>query len=237
MQNSVLRRPGNEDSRIPHFLYVDEFPDYICNATDAMFTLYRKNRVGIIISAQNLAQLAPKENTKFRDTILANCSTKVIFGNNTPEDNAWWEKELGEHREWKFGNDYKTDKTEYDSNYKGIQWKWIPNMMAGKVQSMKFKNCALKTKDLGGKNLFIEGAVDFLESKYKEPKRLKTYDFSKYTNGIAQEEKPKKEKFNPQNIDFSNGDIDPIQYDTTDSKYFFENDDAIVFDLNKGKKN
>ena len=25
MQNSVLRRPGNEKNRVPHFLYIDEF--------------------------------------------------------------------------------------------------------------------------------------------------------------------------------------------------------------------
>ena len=28
MQNAVLRRPGNENSRVPHFLYIDEFPDF-----------------------------------------------------------------------------------------------------------------------------------------------------------------------------------------------------------------
>ena len=32
-------------------------------------------------------------------------------------------------------------------------------------------------------------------------------------------------------IDFSGNNIDPIQYNSTDSNFFFENDDAIVFDL------
>lgn len=239
MQYSVLRRPGNENSRIPHFLYIDEFPDYICNATDSIFTLYRKYRVGTIISAQNLAQLAPKENTKYRDTILANCTSKVVFGNNTPEDNAWWQKEMGDHREWKYTNDYKTDKVEYDSTYKGAKWEWKENIKAGKLQALKFKNCAFKTKDLGGKNVFVEGIVDFLDSKYKEPYHSKTYDFSKYTNGIAEDldAKPKKEKFDPTHVDFSSdGEIDPIQYNTTDSSYLLNNDDAIVFDFKKNKK-
>ena len=34
MQYSVLRRPGNEKTRIPHFLYIDEFPDFITNLVD-----------------------------------------------------------------------------------------------------------------------------------------------------------------------------------------------------------
>ena len=33
MQNAVLRRPGIENSRIPHFLYIDEFADFICKDT------------------------------------------------------------------------------------------------------------------------------------------------------------------------------------------------------------
>ena len=28
MQNAVLRRPGIENSRVPHFLYIDEFSDF-----------------------------------------------------------------------------------------------------------------------------------------------------------------------------------------------------------------
>ena len=39
MQYSVLTRPGNEKTRIPHFLYVDEFPDFLCRATSPIFTL------------------------------------------------------------------------------------------------------------------------------------------------------------------------------------------------------
>ena len=41
-QDAVLRRKGNEDSRIPHFLYIDEFPEYITKDMDVMFTLFRK---------------------------------------------------------------------------------------------------------------------------------------------------------------------------------------------------
>jgi type IV secretory pathway TraG/TraD family ATPase VirD4 len=57
MQYSVLNRPGIEKDRVPHFLYIDEFPDFICNATEALFTQYRKYRVGTIISIQNIGQL------------------------------------------------------------------------------------------------------------------------------------------------------------------------------------
>ena len=118
MQQSVLSRPGNEKTRIPHFLYIDEFPPFVCKATEDIFTLYRKYRVGTIISSQNLSQFGKNGGNNFRQTLLANCSTKVVFGNNTPEDNEWWEKEFGDKRRWMFTHDYKTDQGKYDDTYK-----------------------------------------------------------------------------------------------------------------------
>ena len=103
MQYSVLRRPGNENTRIPHFLYIDEFPDFICQATEPIFTIYRKYRIASVVSAQSLDQLK-KQGDKLGNIIISNCSNKIVFGNNSPEDNDWWSKELGEKKEWKFTN-------------------------------------------------------------------------------------------------------------------------------------
>ena len=237
MQYSVLRRPGNEKSRVPHFLYIDEFPDFITHATTNMFTLYRKYRVGIIISAQNLRQLGEQNKSKYRETILANCANKFIFGNNTPEDNAWWELELGTKREWTFKYNYDTEKIQYDSKYGDAQFKWKQNYSAGKVQSLKAKQCMYKIRSAAGKNIVGIMKVDLLNSKYHEPHYGKHFNFSRFTNGIAEEEsKPKKEKFNLKNLEFdksSNGDIDPIKNNTTDSNFLIDNEDAIIFDINR----
>lgn len=241
MQYSVLRRPGNEKTRVPHFLYIDEFPDFITHATTNMFTLYRKYRVGIIISAQNLRQLGEQNKSKYRETILANCANKFIFGNNTPEDNAWWELELGTKREWTFKYNYDTEKIQYDSKYGDAQFKWKQNYSAGKVQSLKAKQCMYKVKNIAGKSSVGIMKVDLLDSKYHEPHYGKHFNFSRFTNGIAEEEsKPKKEKFNLKNLEFdksSNGDIDPIKNNTTDSNFLIDNEDAIIFDINRKNNN
>ena len=113
MQYSVLRRPGSENTRIPHFLYIDEFPDFICSATEPIFTIYRKYRIGTVVSAQSLDQLK-KQGEKLANIIISNCSNKIVFGDNSPADNEWWSKELGEKKEWSFGNTYDTAKGEYD---------------------------------------------------------------------------------------------------------------------------
>lgn len=241
MQYSVLRRPGNEKTRIPHFLYIDEFPDFITHGTTNMFTLYRKYRVGIIISAQNLRQLGEQKRSKYRETILANCSNKFVFGNNTPEDNEWWELELGTKREWTFTYDYDTSKLQYDEKYKNALFKWKPNYTAGKVQALGAKQCMYKVKNLKGKNSVGVMKVDFLDSKYHEAHLSKQFNFTKFTNGIVQDDtKNKKEKFDLKNLTFDraeNGDVDPIKNNTTDVNFLIDNDDAIIFDINKKNNN
>lgn len=236
MQHSVLSRPGNEKTRIPHYLYIDEFPPFVCRATEDIFTLYRKYRVGTIISAQNLSQFGIKNDYNFRQTVLANTTTKVVFGDNTPEDNEWWEKELGDKREWTFTNDYKTDKGSYDATYKNIKWSWVPNYKAGKVMYLKFKAILYKTRDLKGKMLVGAAKVDFLETKYKEKQNIKTYNFSKFTSGIVSSETDghsKRNKFDFKNMDFHSNpnnpnNMDPVQTNTTDLSYKFDNENPIT---------
>lgn len=236
MQQSVLSRPGNEKTRIPHFLYIDEFPPFICKATEDIFTLYRKYRVGTIISAQNLSQFGTVNGPNYRQTILANCSTKVVFGNNTPEDNSWWELEFGDKRRWVFTHDYKTDKGKYDDTLKGVKWEWVKNYKAGKVQALKFKTIIYKTTDLRGSFLVGQAKIDFLESRYKEKQKVKTFDFSRFVSGGITQSNPnanEKPKFDLKNISFNNNpdnpnDMDPILSNTSDLNYNFDNSNAIT---------
>lgn len=51
---------------------------------------------------------------------------------------------------------------------------------------------------------------------------------------------PKKKKFDPENVNFeAKGaeNVDPIKMNDTDSKFLFDNEDAIVFNLKKGNPN
>lgn len=72
------------------------------------------------------------------------------------------------------------------------------------------------------------------------PHRTKKYNFNKYiANVTSDDKKEEKQKWKPNKVVFSKderGDIDPIQTDTTDSSYFFDNEDAISFDLKKKKE-
>ena len=238
MQNAVLRRPGNESNRIPHFLYIDEFPEFISKATEPIFTLYRKYKVGTTISSQTLAQLGDV-NSKYKNTIVSNCINKLVFGNNSIEENQWWEKEFGNIRYWKFGNNYDTAKGEYDPKLSGIDWAWKAKFAADKVRSTGFKSCLFKYKTNKGGIQVVDGKLDFLDAKYKEPHVDKKYDFEKFTNGIVEEDEPKRKSRGwKQDSEYEydeNGDINPIAQDSSGT-VLFNNDDAVVINLKKNKK-
>lgn len=242
MQNSVLRRPGNEKNRVPHFLYIDEFPDFLCKDIDAVFTLYRKYCIGTTIVAQNLDQLGSKVYSTNRQTILSNCANKLLFGGATPDDREWWSKEFGNKRKWKYKNDYNTAKGTYDQKYGGIEYGWTEYFKPDKLGSLKAKQCAYKILTPKGGKQVGKGKVDRMSSKYKERQKIKYFNFEKFSGGIAEqiEESPKKRKFNYSNVDFTDtnnsNEVDPIKTDISDSSYLFDNDDAIIIDLKRNKK-
>lgn len=233
MQYAILRRPGNENTRIPHFLYIDEFPDFICSQTETIFTMYRKYRIGTVISAQNLDQLNV-ENKRYRSTIIANCANKIVFGNNTPEDNEWWSKEIGEEKKWTFNYSMDMDKDKYDSKVSGIKYAPDIRYKAGKIQSTKFKQCLYKIAGESGKYENGIAVLDFVGAKYKEKHEVKKFNFTKFSNGNI-EESPlnKNKKKKPILNSFSEDDntdneLDPIRTDYTDSVFVKDTEEAIV---------
>ena len=241
MQNAVLRRPGNENSRIPHFLYIDEFPDFICKDTEAIFTLYRKYKVATTITAQNLSQLeANAPDMKYRETIISNCANKIFLGNADNTELTWWANEFGKRRTWTWGSSMDMNKLEYDSKASGVKYDWESYWPANKLGTMGFKVAAIKLKNDGGGFNINDGRLNFIGAKYKEEQPVKIYDFAKFTAGVVEEtdDNKGKEKFDPKHINFvdERNEIDPIQTDTTDANFEFDNENAVVVNLKKGKK-
>ena len=241
MQNAVLRRPGNENSRIPHFLYIDEFPDFICKDTEAIFTLYRKYKVATTITAQNLSQLESNApDMKYRETIISNCANKIFLGNADNTELTWWANEFGKRRSWTYGNSMDMSKLQYDSKVSGIKYDWELYWPANKLGTMKLKVAAIKLKNDGGGFNINDGRLNFIGAKYKEEQPVKIYDFAKFTAGVVDEinDSKARNKFDPKHINFvdDNDEMDPIQTDTTDATFEFDNENAVVVNLKKGKK-
>lgn len=235
---AVEGRPGNEKSRSPFFLYIDDFNAFYDGSFNDMFTQFRKYKVGTIFAIPTLSSLGGV-NSPTMQTLLANAPTKVTFGNCTPDEMSWWTLEFGKRREWKVGSSYDPGKSaDYASGLGTPEWAWKENFVEAKIQSLKFKGIIYKTKDSKGKNVVNNGSVDFLESKYTQAHKPKEYDFDKFNTGTVEETRTQKVKANANNLNWgsSNNDAGPIQMNVADSSYLFDNSDAVIIDLNNKKK-
>ena len=258
MQNSVLRRPGTEKSRIPHYLYIDEFPDYLSKDTETIFTMYRKYCVGTTISAQSISMFGTggvtnvslgnvvSENSgmaKFNSTILSNCSSKVFTGGAAPIDELqWWQKEIGQWKQWIYGRDYDLSKEagpqgKMAPKLSGIRFDYKDKVMAGNMQFFADNACAYKIVGDSGRPENSDGIINFMSSKYNEKHKGKKYDFDKYTGNSSNNDETKKgkrsSKFDPKKVNFGNNpsDVEPIQ--TNPSNYTSDDEDAIITNLKK----
>ncbi len=177
-QDAVLRRKGNEDSRTPHFLYIDEFPEYITKDMEVMFTLFRKYRCGVTVAIQNLSQLEKSGHTYYRQTVLANTKTQIVFGDTVPEDSNYWNQAFGKEKKpdkvtsYTLNGEMKSD-TRLNMNDKD-------RIKTFKLAELGFGCMFYKTKSANGKTIFGEGRTTFLEQKYKEKQRTLMFNFEKY---------------------------------------------------------
>ena len=264
MQNAVLRRPGTEKTRIPHYLYIDEFPDFVTKDTETIFTMYRKYCVGTTISAQSISMFGTSGVTnvslgnvvsdnsamaKFNSTILSNCSSKVFTGGAAPIDELqWWQKEIGQWKQWLYSRGFDGSKGptgKMDPKLSGVKFDYKDKVMAGNLQFLADNACAYKIVGDNGRPMNSDGIINFIAPKYNEKHKGKKYDFSKYVenNGVSDSESnassKSKKVFDPKKVKFrdkSTGEDNPIQANPI-SEYLFDNEDAVVVNLKKNKKN
>ena len=92
-----------------------------------------------------------------------------------------------------------------------------------------------------------EKNADYIEVGKKEVQKTKKYDFTKFVSGISDAKlaekkalKSKKENFAAVTAGNDNYDInrefDPVQTDNSDSKYLFDNENAIIVNFKNKKK-
>ncbi len=178
-QDAVLRRKGNEDSRVPHFLYIDEFPEYITKDMDVMFTLFRKYRCGVTVAIQNLSQLEKSGHSYYKQTVLANTKTQIVFGDTVPEDTDYWFKAFGMEKKVDKSVDYNLKDGEMVDSTK-ITVKDKERIKKHKLAELGFGSMFYKTKNASGKTIFGEGKTSFLADKYKEKQNTLMFNFEKY---------------------------------------------------------
>lgn len=98
-QSSVFKRPGNEDSRKDHFLYIDEFQKYSNPGFADMLTQGRSYRVASHLATQNRALIgmgSGKEGKDFIELVSTNARNIVIFPGANYTDAKYYSDQFGQ---------------------------------------------------------------------------------------------------------------------------------------------
>lgn len=90
---ALEREDLDEKQRVPFYLYVDEFQNFLTNGILTILSEARKYKLGLIIGHQYLGQLVRQGSTQFRDAIFGNVGNKIILRIG-PDDSSFLVKEL-----------------------------------------------------------------------------------------------------------------------------------------------
>ncbi|TMN23746.1 type IV secretory system conjugative DNA transfer family protein [Lentibacillus cibarius] len=102
LQNGTFRRPGTEDTRSPHFMFIDEYKRYINPQVEIFLSLAASYKVSGILASQSLGQLeveagdiSPKA---MKQAIMTNCRNKLCFNGVGFQDAQEFADEFGKDK-------------------------------------------------------------------------------------------------------------------------------------------
>lgn len=98
-QTAVMRRPGNERTRRPHFIYIDEFQTYANPGFSEILTQGRSYRVATHLATQNRALIGMGHGQlgkDFIELVSANARNLVIFPGGNAIDAKYYSEQFGE---------------------------------------------------------------------------------------------------------------------------------------------
>ncbi len=175
-QNAVFNRPGTEHTRVPHVLYIDEFPRYSNPDFERILSIGRQYRCGVVVVLQSTGQLLLYENEPFLQVMLQNCRNKLVFGGLEPKD----AKRLAEI----FGEEEREEEVLTYRRHPGVLWPWRADT-SRKDRKVRLRFDATYLSELGegrvvarlvkdgALQLPVEGVVSFVPGDFRLPVRVR----------------------------------------------------------------
>lgn len=183
-KSAVFRRPLA--TRIPNFVYIDEFVCLLHPELIAAFTLFRQYAVSMHISIQSQAQFDQSNDTRFmKNVILVNTATQVLYGRTGLEEMETYEKLAGKvdavsEQQTISENSITTDDPTLSYSTRSSMQK--VNAVEGiDIRMQDFSYCHVVTVDQGNPVAMFKATTDFLSFERRNAKiRRIQVDWSKY---------------------------------------------------------
>ncbi len=185
--NAVLRRKGNEMTRLEHFLDVDELPIILNPAMESCYTLFRKFKCAMTGAVQTLDQMDKNPFLRYmKGVVLSNCSHHIVFGRGTINDTETFSKMAGMKEKQTYQESYTknalsstnptySERSEYKTEV-------VDMLSANDMRYKDFQEVTCFTVQDGRALEPFEGRVNFLRKMDKRKKRRYRIDWEKLYN-------------------------------------------------------
>ena len=190
---AVFRRPGNENTRIPNFFYVDELPELLHPQVARCFSLFRQFRVAMFVAIQSLSQMEQIESTKFLKQVLqGNCAHHFVFGRVATEEMQYYQELGGRSFQIKVQSGVKETSLNSDNpsvmydNRETIERDY--NFEGSDIRALDFQEVFVITVDNGSPKDAFYGKVSFLPGSRRVPKKAYAVNWKRYYHGFWFEE-------------------------------------------------
>jgi hypothetical protein len=184
--NAALRRPGKLETRIPHFLAVDECARLFHPKLEITLALFRQYNIACTYFVQNLGQFDKNKTTQYLKGVFAsNCAHQIFYGRAGVEEMEYIENIAGQRRVRTESIGVRESALVDDATAKNYttQYKveFQNNIEATDARYRDFLECTvLSVKNSSALPPFI-GRTNFLPKYKRKPmKRLRYNDWDKY---------------------------------------------------------
>jgi len=172
---AVLRRPGNENTRLLHFYYCDELPVLLHKDMEPIFTLFRQYKVCFMGAFQTSTQFDRNDTTRYlKNVVISNVGHHIIYGRCSVEDMRLYETLAG--KKLNFMEQETVSETALSSPDTSMSFSTritpsLDNKFDGyKIRNRDFQEVTVFGVDSGDYVEPFDGKLSFLTKEQKEGK-------------------------------------------------------------------
>lgn len=181
--NAVLRRKGDEWTRLPHFWYIDELPVIVCPAMEQCFSLFRKYRTSMTVALQTLDQMNKNPFLMYlKGIILNSCGFHIVFGRTNPNDQEVFSRLSGMVDKVIYTQSSNSTSLMVDNPSYSTQDRYTVQQVARtsetEIRNRDFQEVTFFYVDNGRAVAPKAGKVEFLKDKHYEKKKRLRFNWS-----------------------------------------------------------
>ena len=184
--NAVVRRPGTEKTRLPHFYYIDEFPILLHKDHEQMFTMFRQYNVSNFVAFQTLDLFDKSPMTRYlKGVVMNNTAHQIVLGRVSIDEMDKYMKMAG--KEVKVIDQSTVSETSLTDSGTRMSFStrstptWVNTREGGAFRYKDFQEVSVFTVDQGNPKTVFDGKVSFLPLKRRNAVPERYYvDWSRF---------------------------------------------------------